>query len=493
MSRAFRFATLNSALLGGLAALLAGLGQLPVEAAVPPAKPPGDIPLASFSPKFAEAAERQLIAARKKSQADTNAVAAAWELGRACFWRGEFAASDEERAKLANEGIAVCRPLTIRSPTLPEGHYYLAMNLGQLARTKWLDALGIVNRGSYNTIAAWAEGKFDNNYTLNTVDICPVGALTSKDFRFQMRVWFMKETKSLCTSCGTGCNIVVGSREEKVYRYEPRQNDAVNSTWMCDSGRLNYKWIGRADRLKKCGMRIGDRGMLEVAWPTALKAISAKLAAAATGSVAIVASARQTTEELWLLAKLAKKFNALTDSVARNGEGDKLLVNADKNPNSNGARLSGIAGPQLGANLAKIADGIRSGSIRTLIVFGEDVTRHGIGADLLAKLDMLIVSDILPNATTAAAHFVLPGCAHVEKRGTFVNVKGRVQKFMKAVEAPGDARPESEILHELVYNVTGQNGYSTIEGLFNQMAGELPGFAGLAWAKIGDTGVTVQI
>ncbi|MEQ2009644.1 MAG: molybdopterin-dependent oxidoreductase [Limisphaerales bacterium] len=355
------------------------------------------------------------------------------------------------------------------------------------------DALGIVNRGSYNTIAAWAEGKFDNNYTLNTVDICPVGALTSKDFRFQMRVWFMKETKSLCTSCGTGCNIVVGSREEKVYRYEPRQNDAVNSTWMCDSGRLNYKWIGREDRLKKCGMRIAERGMLEVAWPTALKAISAKLASAAKGSVAVIASARQTTEELWLLSKLAKKFSALTDSVARNGEGDKLLVNADKNPNSNGARLTGVAGPQLGVNLAKIADGIRSGGIRTLIVFGEDVTKHGIGADLLAKLDTLIVSDILPNATTAAAHFVLPGCAHVEKRGTFVNVKGRVQKFMRAVEAPGDARPEWEFLHELVHNVTGQNGFSTIEGLFNQMAREVPGFAGLEWAKLGDTGVTVPI
>jgi predicted molibdopterin-dependent oxidoreductase YjgC len=97
------------------------------------------------------------------------------------------------------------------------------------------------------------------------------------------------------------------------------------------------------------------------------------------------------------------------------------------------------------------------------------------------------------NATTAAAHFVLPGCAHVEKRGTFVNVKGRVQKFMRAVEAPGDARPEWEFLHELVHHVTGQNGFSTIEGLFNQMAREVPGFAGLEWAKLGDTGVTVQI
>ena len=111
----------------------------------------------------------------------------------------------------------------------------------------------------------------------------------------------------------------------------------------------------------------------------------------------------------------------------------------------------------------------------------------------LTKLDTLIVSDILPNATTAKAHYLLPGCAHAEKRGTFVNVKGRVQKFMKAVEAPGDARPEWEFLHELVHHVTGRNGFSTIEGLFNQMAAEVPGFAGLNWAQLGDAGVTAQI
>src|SRR3954466_16032487 len=113
------------------------------------------------------------------------------------------------------------------------------------------DALGFVNRGSYNTLTHYPGKPFDNNYTLNTVDICPVGALTSKDFRFKMRVWFLKETKSLCTSCGTGCNIVTGSREDKIYRYEPRENDAVNATWMCDYGRLNYKWIGREDRLNE--------------------------------------------------------------------------------------------------------------------------------------------------------------------------------------------------------------------------------------------------
>jgi len=350
------------------------------------------------------------------------------------------------------------------------------------------DALGIVNRGSYNTIAAWKEGAFDNNYTLNTVDICPVGALTSKDFRFKMRVWFLKETKSVCTSCATGCSITIGSREDAVYRYEPRDNEAVNGPWMCDSGRLNYKWIGREDRLRDVRVR-GEKST----WETAAKEIKACLTSAPFGSVAVVASARQTTEELYLLKKLATQLGALTDSVDREGEPDRLLVSADRNPNSNGARLTGIAFTEMGIQLPKIAAGIASGAIKTLIVFGEDVTNHGIGPDLLNRLETLIVSDILPNATTAAAHYLLPGCAPAEKRGTFVNTKGRVQKFMKAIEPPGEARAEWEFLHEWVHQVTGKNGFATIEGLFNQMAREVPALTGLEWAKLGDTGITVTI
>ena len=346
------------------------------------------------------------------------------------------------------------------------------------------DALGIVNRGSYNTIAAWKEGAFDNNYTLNTVDLCPVGALTSKDFRFKMRVWFLKETKSVCTSCGTGCSITIGSREGVIQRYEPRENDAVNGPWMCDSGRLNYQWVAREDRLKD--VRVGG---LRSTWTAALKEVSAKLASAPQGSVAIIASARQTTEELFLLKKLADKLGAPTASVARTGEADTLLVAADRNPNTNGARLNGFAA----ADLPKVAAGIAAGSIKTLVVFGEDVTKHGIGADLLAKLETLVVSDILPNPTTAAATHLLPGAAHAEKRGTFVNVKGRLQKFIKAVEAPGDARAEWEFLHDIVLGVTGQDGFVSIEGLFNQMAKEVPAFAGLEWAKVGDTGADVPL
>ena len=355
------------------------------------------------------------------------------------------------------------------------------------------DKLGIVNRGSYSTIAAYPGTQFDNNYTLNTVDICPVGALTSKDFRFQMRVWFLKETKTLCTSCGTGCNITIGSREEKIYRYEPRQNDAVNACWMCDAGRLNYKWIGRPDRLTEVRRKNADGRIEKTTWTAALNEIADKLKKAAPGSVAIVASARQTNEELWLLRKLATRLKALSDSVRRTGDGDSLLVSADGNPNTNGARLTGICSAGIGLVLPRIAEGIRSGIVRTLIVFGEDVTKHGIDVDLLDKLETLVVSDILPCKTTAVADYVLPGCAHAEKRGTFTNVKGRVQKFMKAVEPRGDARPEWEFLHELVHNVTGQNGFVTIEGVFNQMAKEVPAFNGLTWTALGDSGVTVPI
>jgi NADH-quinone oxidoreductase subunit G len=350
------------------------------------------------------------------------------------------------------------------------------------------DALGIINRGSFNTIATFPGMPFDNNYTLNTVDICPVGALTSKDFRFKMRVWFLKENKSLCTSCGTGCNVLISSREEKIQRYTPRENDVVNGPWMCDAGRLNYKWIGREDRLKDVLVR-GQKST----WTAALNEISDKLKKSQAGSVAIVASARQTNEELWLISKLKSKLGAISDSVARFGEADKLLVSADKNPNTNGARLTGICFTEIGTNISQIANGISSGKIKTLIVFGEDVTKHGIGADLLGKLETLIVSDILPNATTKLAHYVLPGCAHAEKRGSFTNTKGRVQKFMKAVEAPGDARAEWEFLHDLVFNVTGQNSFVTIEGLFNAMAADISAFNSLTWASLGDAGATVKI
>jgi NADH-quinone oxidoreductase subunit G len=270
---------------------------------------------------------------------------------------------------------------------------------------------------------------------------------------------------------------------------------------MCDYGRLNYKWVHREDRLTE--LRSPNQAadatqaktfeVIESRWSTVLREIAGKLKGAAPGSVAIVASSRQTNEELFLVSKLAKKLGAITDSPPRMGAADKLLLSADRNPNANGARLTGVVAEPAGSNLPKIAAGIREGKIKTLIVIGEDVTKHGIEAELLSKLDLLVVSDILPNETTRRAHYLLPGCAHLEKRGSFTSTKGRVQKFMKAIEARGDARPEADFLGELVSQVTGQMVPKTVEGLFNQMVVEVPGFSGLTWAGLGDTGVTVPV
>jgi NADH-quinone oxidoreductase subunit G len=353
------------------------------------------------------------------------------------------------------------------------------------------DALGIMSRGGHSAITTYPGRAFDNNYTLNTVDICPVGALTSKDFRFQMRVWFLKETKSVCTSCGTGCNILIGSRENRIYRYTPRENEAVNSCWMCDAGRLNYKWIGRTDRLVECRIR-KDGEQRPATWAEALQGVGEVLRRAVSGSVAIIASARQTNEELYLIRKIADRLNSLSDAIPRTGAGDALLVNADKNCNSNGARLTGAAQRELGSNLANIAEGIDRGEIKTLLVIGEDLVRHW-GEERLRKLDTLVVSDILPNATVSMAHFVLPGCAHAEKRGTFTNVKGRVQRFWAAVTPPEDARPEIEFLREILMRLGGGEIPENMEGIFNLMAEETRGYRGLTWAGLGDGGVTVAL
>lgn len=350
------------------------------------------------------------------------------------------------------------------------------------------DVLGIINRGSYNTITTYPGTVFDNNYSLNTVELCPVGALTSKDFRFRMRVWFLKRTPSICTSCATGCNITIWSRNNKIYRYTPRENDAVNGPWMCDFGRLNFKWIGRPDRLTEVLVH-GKKST----WTAALNEVVAKLKSAHEGSAAIIASARLTNEELWLLSKLKTRLRAISDSVPRMGPADRLLVNADKNPNVTGARLFGICSAEPGNNLAKIANGIAKGTIKMLLVFGEDVTKLGFNADSLTKLELLVVSDVLPNETTKLAHYLLPGCAHAEKSGTFININGHVQRFLKAIEPPGEARPEWEFLHEILSDSIGRDGFLSAEKLFNEMAVEVPALNGLTWATLGDTGVTVKI
>ena len=358
------------------------------------------------------------------------------------------------------------------------------------------DVLGFFDRGSHTTLGCVPGRKLENNYSLNTVDICPVGALTSTDFRFKMRVWFLKETESVCASCSTGCNILVGSREGVVHRYTPRRNDAVNSDWMCDSGRLNYHWINDEKRLKTPMLRSNtvdnpDSDLSPTTWDVALEFCRQKLADS-RGHLAILASGRGSTEELYLLKKITTHYDAqLVDIVGRMGEADKILVSADKNPNTHGARLMGLTGNRPGQAIAQIREGIESGKIRGLLVAGECAVKAGIPAAVLDKLDALITMDILPNETTAWAQAVLPGAAHVEKRGTFINGKIRLQRFQQAFPPRGQARADWEILNGLLPQNNG-SGFSTFEGLFREMCGQTPALEGVTWNSITHQGIDLS-
>jgi len=350
------------------------------------------------------------------------------------------------------------------------------------------DCIGIVDRGSFNSIACHPDKQLTSNYSLNTVDICPVGALTSSDFRFKMRVWFLKETKTIDVNCGTGANITIGSRENVIYRITPRDNDDVNGCWLPDSHRLNFKYVGDERRLKTPMVK-GE----PVEWRTAIAIAAEMLKAHTSDTIALIASARATNEELWLTRRLIEELeiDKQHDVVPRIGEADGLLISADRNPNTNGARLMNLCTTRAGARLKKIADGVRSGAIKALICLGEDATEAGLTEDDLKKLDALIVMDVLPNKTTAHATVLLPASVWAEKRGSMINVKGRLQRLNKAVNAPGQARDDWEVLRDLIQAISGSNGLYMIEDVFKQMADKVKEFAGLSLSKIGDLGLPV--
>jgi len=349
------------------------------------------------------------------------------------------------------------------------------------------DVLGLVDRGSHTTLTVHPGRRLDSNYSLNTVDICPVGALTSKDFRFKMRVWFLKETKTIDTNCGTGTNIVIGSRENRIHRINPRENGAVNSYWMPDSHRLNYTYIHRDDRLKEplvSGSAVG--------WKDAISATAETLGGYAGNATAIIASGRMTNEELFLVRRLAATLQSdLTDIRPRFQQGDGFLVSNDGNPNTRGARILGVTSDTPGSRLSEISQGIAGDRIKSLVVLGENPLHCGLAESDLVNLASLVVIDILPNSSTRFAKVLFPGSASAEKRGSMVNVNGRLQRLNPALVAPGHARADWEILSDLL-KALGACGASSIEDLFKQMADAIPAFSGLNLGRIGDLGVDLK-
>ena len=349
--------------------------------------------------------------------------------------------------------------------------------------------LGFTERGSFTTLAVHPGKRLEHNYSLNTVDICPVGALTSNDFRFQQRVWFLTETNSVCTGCARGCNMEIGARGDTIYRQTPRENNAVNSTWMCDSGRLDFHFVNSEFRLTDPMVKSGGKHQIAT-WKAALSNIATALAGKKGEEIAIIASARMTNEELFFVKHLAAQLGTTNvDVIPRTGGADNYLRADDLNPNTNGAKL--ILGIEPGARLAEITELMGRGRLRTVLALGENLLKVGFAQRDLEKVPFIASLHILANASAELSDVVLPGSAYAEKRGSMINATGRLQRLNKAVKSPGNAHDTWEILRDLIVACGGSNGIHTVEDVFKRLSAEVPALNGLTFSKIGDQGVPV--
>lgn len=345
------------------------------------------------------------------------------------------------------------------------------------------DVLGFVDRGSYSTLTCYPGKELKNNYSLNTVDICPVGALTSTDFRFKMRVWFLKQTNSICTESSVGANTVVWSREGVIYRITPRQNDAVNDTWMTDSGRALYKQVQAPNRLK--GIMVnGTSSALDIAANTVATLVK-------DGGVAVVGSGRSTVEEQFLTKKLAAALKAPVSLVSRVGEGDKLLLSADRNPNVRGALVTGLISALPEQSLGSLAADIDAGKVKTVISIGEDLTAAGLTAAQLAKAAVVYLGTHA-NATSESAKVLIPTLTVFEKSGTLVNQQFRIQKFAKAVPGVAGATYDLVVLAKLIAAVGGGEVAGEINALWKAIAAEVPALGTMTYQNIPGDGLLLD-
>ncbi|MGJ8657124.1 MAG: molybdopterin-dependent oxidoreductase [Akkermansiaceae bacterium] len=350
--------------------------------------------------------------------------------------------------------------------------------------------LGFSERGTHTTVTCHPDRRLDSNYGMNTIDLCPVGALTSKDFRFQMRVWFLKETKSIDVNCGTGCNTTIWTRGSKVYRVTPRRNNAVNSDWMPDSHRLAFHETQGDDRLTDPMIKVDGKHEI-TDWNTALTSAADALSEFQASEIGIIASARQTNEELLLSQGLADTLG--TENLAiveRFGEADGKLISADRNPNTNGAKL--ILNDTDG-KLDAIKAGLNNGSIKALIVLNEDIFEAaGFSHDDIAGAELVISSNIIANKTAQASDIFLPGASFAEKRGSMVNVTGRLQRLNQALQPTGNAKEDWEIIRDLILAINGEsNDMYMIEDVLKIIATNVPEFNGITFSKIGEQGLQI--
>ncbi|RPI71974.1 MAG: NADH-quinone oxidoreductase subunit G, partial [Ignavibacteriales bacterium] len=298
--------------------------------------------------------------------------------------------------------------------------------------------LTFIKRGDRVTIVTYPGEELDNPYSLNTTDICPVGALTNRDFRFRARVWDMSATKSVCIGCARGCNSELWVRNNEALRLTPRLNEEVNSYWMCDHGRINtYKFINSEDRINGPYMR--KEGTLNPSsWNESVSKAAEELRLFKKNEIAFIGSAYATCEDNYILSRFAKSVIGTKNIDFLRHEdpsfGDNILRRNDITPNTLGAEMVGVNPGKDGLNINAIIDGINNGNIKALYIIEDDI----IGSlpeleNILPKLDLLIVHAANMNKTTTLADIVFPAATYAEKNGTYVNFQGRVQRIRPAV------------------------------------------------------------
>ena len=330
------------------------------------------------------------------------------------------------------------------------------------------DVLGFVDRGSFSTLTCFPGKELSNNYSLNTVDICPVGALTSTDFRFKMRVWFLKETNSICSESSAGCNTTVSSREGIIQRITPRRNDLVNDTWMTDSGRELYKSVRAENRILRPSAGGKDLPLKD--------AISQVVDSLSGKRIAVVASCHSTVEEQVLTKRLIDSTNARTFLRGHFGEDDGILLSADRSPNLRGALVTGLIDQYPEDNLNSLNDALSRREFDAVFVMNEDLVASGINEENLQNVTVVYLGTH-SNSSSKHADVILPGLSVFEKGGSFINRSFIVQAFDKSVPGPAGLQSQVTVLAEIIKHLSEEDGTPSelddIWGLVNNLEGSV--------------------
>ncbi len=373
--------------------------------------------------------------------------------------------------------------------------------------------LQVVNRGDHEQIDVFPGFPLDNKLATNVVDLCPVGALCSKDFLYKQRVWFLKEQKSVCPDCSTGCSIWLGANKGVVYRLRPRPNPRAQGHFMCDDGRLGYHYVNDGDRIRQPLARKGDT-LAPVTWPEALAAVRADFADAAhrhPTAVAGVLSPYLTCEEAYLLALFLKGLSPdvrlALGHVPSVGEDDtypkdrrgrpaqpvRFTIRAEKCPNRRGVEkvLEHFQGRVI--RYEDVLLDAAEGRLQALYLSAGYPPRGDgwVSADAaraLARVPLLVVHDLFASPAAQAARDVLPAASFAEKDGTFVNHAGLAQAIHWAVSPPGDGRVDGQVFLDLLE----RRGLTHAPSLRAELAAAVPAFAALARNDPGDLGLPLE-